>query len=372
VCKGARFQINLANSGVGGIFIPAPQNRLNCVNFEGLMGRCMIRILPIILTFYSILYAQEIIWQHTYGGDQDDFGFSAQQTSDGGYIIAGMTRSYGLGPADMYLIKTDAEGNMLWDRTYGGNEFDIATCVKQTKDGGYILAGYTSSFGAGFHDVYVVKTDAIGDTIWTRSFGGTSGEHGHSLDLIGDIGYIICGHTHSFGMGGTDYYLIRLNLDGDSLWSRTYGDVNFQYAYDVEYTNDSGFIIGGHDDTSYDIYLVKTDANGDTLWSQLLGVPGIDYFSSIKQLFDSGYICAGGSNPLGSDEACLLIRTDSLGNEQWSQRYDTGQYEDLNDIDITTEGDYISVGYLWHPDYNPMDILVVKTDQNGSVVWSQT
>jgi hypothetical protein len=173
-------------------------------------------------------------------------------------------------------------------------------------------------------------------------------------------------------MGGTDYYLIRLNLDGDSLWSRTYGDVNFQYAYDVEYTNDSGFIIGGHDDTSYDIYLVKTDANGDTLWSQLLGVPGIDYFSSIKQLFDSGYICAGGSNPLGSDEACLLIRTDSLGNEQWSQRYDTGQYEDLNDIDITTEGDYISVGYLWHPDYNPMDILVVKTDQNGSVVWSQT
>ncbi|MBL7191850.1 hypothetical protein ISS30_09140 [bacterium] len=131
-------------------------------------------------------------------------GFSVQQTSDSGYIIAGYTTSYGAGYYDVYLIKTDALGDTLWTKTFGGNSGDGGSSVQQTSDGGYIIAGYTGSYGAGYADVYLIKTDANGDTSWSQTFGGSDWDYGYSVQQTTDGGYIVAGYTYSYGAGSRD------------------------------------------------------------------------------------------------------------------------------------------------------------------------
>jgi len=138
----------------------------------------------------------------TYGGTDDDYAFSVQQTSDGGYIVAGETWwSFGAGSADLFLIKTDANGNISWAKIYGGTDWDGAYSVQQTSDGGYIVAGRTESFGAGGYDIILIKTDANGNIIWAKTYGGTGNEESFSVQQTSDGGYIVAGRTSSFGAG---------------------------------------------------------------------------------------------------------------------------------------------------------------------------
>jgi hypothetical protein len=157
----------------------------------------------------------DTLWTKTYGLLLNDIGYSVQQTTDGGYIIAGETFSFGTGSSDVYLVKTDTLGNTLWTRTYGGTDWDGQPSVQQTTDGGYIIAGETFSFGSGSGDVYLVKTDTLGDTLWTRTYGGTDDDDGYSVQQTSDSGYIIAGHTKSFGAGSNDVYLIKTSVEGE-------------------------------------------------------------------------------------------------------------------------------------------------------------
>jgi predicted secreted protein len=148
-------------------------------------------------------------WDTTYGGDEDDYGYSVQQTSDGGFIIAGWTYSYGAGGADVYLIKADSAGNMEWDTTYGGIYTDIGPSVQQTSDGGFIIAGYTNSYGAGGKDVYLIKADSTGNMEWDTTYGGTVNDFGLPVQQTSDGGFIVAGWTESYGAGEADVYLIK-------------------------------------------------------------------------------------------------------------------------------------------------------------------
>jgi hypothetical protein len=227
----------------------------------------------------SIAFAQTN-WQRTYGGAGADGGHSVQQTIDGGFIIAGATSSFSAGDNDVYLIKTNAQGDTLWTRTYGGPGSDQGGSVQQTTDGGYIVAGWTGSFGAGRGDFYLVKTDAQGDTLWTRVYGGPNYDWGHSVQQTTDGGYIVAGETYSFGAGRADAWLLRTDASGDTLWARTYGDQLYQMGYSVQETNDGGYIVAGFTDTvgatGLRQWLVKTDATGDTLWTRVIG-GGVQY-----------------------------------------------------------------------------------------------
>jgi hypothetical protein len=315
----------------------------------------------------------DTLWTRTYGGSQADFGRSVEQTGDGGYIIAGETQSFGPGDYDIYLIKTDASGDTVGTRTYGGSDLERGHSVRQTNDGGYVIAGYTRSFGAGNVDVYLIRTDAVGDTVWTRTFGGSSYDYGLSVDETADGGYVIAGHSDSFGAGGFDVYLVRTDAAGGTLWTRTYGGSGHDYGCSVERTADGGFIVAGYTDSfgagSADLYLVRTDGAGDTVWTRAYGGSEWDMGRSATQTGDGGYIVTGATNSFGAAGGDLyLVKTDSSGDTVWTRMYGTLEYDSGESIQATGDGGYIIAGYTG-PGLDQLDgdVYVIKTDADGLV-----
>ena len=201
-----------------------------------------------------------------------------QQTSDGGYVIAGTTLSFGAGHRDIYLIKTNAQGDTVWSRTYGGTDDDEGRFVQQTTDGGYVIVGFTWSFGAGSVDVYCVKTNAAGDTLWTRNYGGKYVDAGYSVQQTADSGYIIAGR-YSTSIGNLDVYLVRTNAGGDTLWTRTYGGPDADLGFSICHTADGGFISAGLTESFgagyQDVYAIKTDSLGSLCVAEEVSKPHI-------------------------------------------------------------------------------------------------
>ncbi len=252
----------------------------------------------------------------TYGGTMEDYAYSVQQTSDGGYIVAGYTASFGAGIINILLIKTDANGNIIWAKTYGGTYIEYASSVQQTSDGGYIVVGGTWSFGAGLDDIFLIKTDANGNIIWAKTYGGTNYDNAYSVQQTSDGGYIVAGQTSSFGAGG-DIILIKTDANGDVQWAKTYGGISVDRAYSVQQTSDGGYIVAGQTSSFGagldDIFLIKTDANGNIIWAKTYGGIYGDYASSVQQTSDGGYIVAGATGSFGVSDI-FLIKTDEDGN----------------------------------------------------------
>jgi hypothetical protein len=254
-------------------------------------------------------------WAKTYGGTGSDYASSVQQTSDGGYIVAGWTYSWD----GILLIKTDANGDIQWAKTYGGTGSDYASSVQQTSDGGYIVAGWTNSFGAGNYDIFLIKTDANGNIIWAKTYGGISYDWASSVQQTSDGGYIVAGWTNSFGAGNWDVFLVKTDANGNLQWAKTYGGTRDDWASSVQQTSDGGYIVAGFTYSFgvdwYNIFLIKTDANGNIIWAKAYGGPDYHQDFSAQQTSDGGYIVAGRtySSVVGSEEV-LLVKTDANGN----------------------------------------------------------
>jgi hypothetical protein len=318
----------------------------------------------------------DTLWTRTYGGSSDDYGQSVYQTTDGGYIITGKTNSFGAGSYDVYLVKTDANGDTLWSRTYGGSGLDWGYSVQQTTDGGYIIASFTYSFGAGGPDFYLVKTDANGDSLWTRTYGGSSDDYGFSVQQTTDGGYIITGFTTSFGAGGWDVYLVKTDANGDTLWTRTYGGYANDDAQSVQQTSDGGYIIAGTTESfgagGEDVYLVKTDANGDTLWTCTYGGSGGDRGQCVQQTSDGGYIFAGATMSFGAGSYDVyLVKTDANGDELWTRTYGGNGTDVGYSVRQTFDSGYILTGWTTSFGAGWEDVYVVRTDANGDTLWTR-
>jgi hypothetical protein len=244
-------------------------------------------------------------WERIFGRKtSDDFVYSVQQTADSGYILAGYTTSYGVGKSDFWLVKTDSSGNMQWDQSFGGNSFDEAREVQQTSDGGYILVGYTKSYGAGDNDFWLVKTDSNGAEEWNRTFGGTECDDAWAVLQIANGGYILAGYTGSYGASSWDAWLVKTDSNGADVWNRTFGGACQDGAYSVQQTADGGYILAGYTE-SYgagwrDVLLVKANSNGDEEWNKTVGGTSDDEAYSVQQTADGGYILAGYTYSFGA------------------------------------------------------------------------
>ena len=264
----------------------------------------------------------DTLWTNTFEGSSDDM--FVQQTTDGGYILTG-SRDF-LSPLGLddqvLLIKTNSLGQLQWDKTYGGVNNEYGRYVQQTIDGGYVICGSKYSNGPLINeDIYLIKTNTLGDTTWTKTFGGLETDKGYSVHQTTDNGYIICGYTESFGNGDEDVYLIKTDSLGGSIWTKTFGGVEDDGGHSVQQTNDGGYIITGYTTNTiineYDVYLLKTDGNGDTLWTKTFDGLGLedDEGNSVRQTSDGGYIiCGTTESVVVGGSGIYLIKTDGNGN----------------------------------------------------------
>ncbi|MCK6606345.1 MAG: T9SS type A sorting domain-containing protein [Ignavibacteriaceae bacterium] len=322
--------------------------------------------------------AQDSMWTRTFGGTNIDVAYAVEETNDEGYIIAGYTRSYGTASGrNLWLFKTDKAGNLLWNQTFGGNSDDEAAAVKQTPDGGFIAAGYTASSGSG-KDVYIVKTDSGGNHIWSRTYGGTSDEEAYAVEVLPDGGYIVGCATSSFGAGSRDGWLIRLDASGNSLWTKTLGGLSTDGIRGLQRTSDNCFIITGW--TASDgagilgnAWLVKTDSLGNILFNKNFGGSDADRGLSVQQTSDGGYILTGytASTGAGLDDL-YLIRTDASGNQLWIKTFGGTGRDYGNAVKQTADGGFLVAGYTLSYGAGGDDLWLVKTDSAGTLLWQKT
>ena len=316
----------------------------------------------------------DIVWDKDVARKFSGWGNSVQQTTDGGYIITGETFSFSPGWNNIYLIKTDGDGNNLWDRVFDAVDYDSGHSVQQTTDGGYIIVGYTESFGAGEEDIWLIKTDSYGNKLWDKTFGGTNSDDGWFVQQTSDGGYIITGSTgYRYDKSIGDVLLIKTDSYGNKLWDKTFGGTNRDDGWCVQQTNDGGYIITGKTDSfGYgepyipDVWLIKTDSNGEELWNKTFGGKSSDSGNSIQQTTDGGYIITGYTNSLGAGKSDVwLIKTDINGYELWNRTFGGIEGDNSKSVKQTNDTGYIIVGSTWSFGAGEEDIWLIKTDSQG-------
>jgi len=310
-------------------------------------------------------------WTKTIGGPASEEGNSLIQTSDGGYAIAGYTTSFGAGQLDVYVVKLDANGNLQWTKTIGGKKEEAGFSLIQTSDGGYAITGFTESFGAGDWDVYVVKLDAHGNLQWTKTIGGPGNEEGFSLIQTSDGGYAIAGYTESFGAGGEDVYVVKLGANGNLQWTKTIGGKGWDAGISLIQTSDGGYAIAGHTKSfgagEWDVYVVKLDAKGNLQWTKTIGGPGNEKGFSLIRTSDGGYAIAGHTESFGAGEwDVYVVKLDANGNLQWTKTI-SAKNEDLGKLSLiqTSDGGYAIASHTPSFGAGGLDVYVVKLDKNG-------
>jgi hypothetical protein len=322
-------------------------------------------------------------WDKTFGGSGEDMGKSVQQTKDGGYIITGYTDSYGAGSFDVWLIKTDSKGNKEWDKTFGGSGGDMGESVQQTKDGGYIITGYTDSYGAGSLDVWLIKTDSKGNKEWDKTFGGAKDEYGESVQQTKDGGYIITGctlsYSASYSADESDIWLIKTDSKGNKEWDKTFGTPYWDWGYSVQQTKDGGYIIAGirgyvvpYGEGKNDLWLIKTDSKGNKEWDKTFGGAKDEYGESVQQTKDGGYIITGCTFSYGAEESDIwLIKIDSEGNKEWDKAFENSNWDWGYSVQQTKDGGYIITGCMTSYGVEESDVWLIKTDSRGNKEWDK-
>ena len=316
-------------------------------------------------------------WDRTFGGASPDYAYSMQLTQDGGYIVVGCTLSYGAGSSDVWLVKTDSSGNKQWDKTFGGSEGDCGYSVQQTLDGGYIIAGSTSSYGAGGVDVWLVKTDSSGNKQWDKTFGGTHWDHGYSVRQTLDGGFIIGGDTDLYEGDVADFWLIKTDASGNKQWDKVFGGHGYDFSRSVQQTADGGYVIAGITGTYGagfdDAWLIKTDSLGNKQWDRTFGGASYDRAYSVQQTQDGGYVIAGHTSSYGTGVCDFwLIKTDYSGNKQWDKTFGGSDNDYGHSVQQTTDGGYVIAGITYSYGAGGTDVWLVKTDSSGNKQGDET
>ena len=275
-------------------------------------------------------------WRKNYGGSAGDYCYAVQQTADGGYILAGDSASYASGYKDFLLYKVDAAGTKLWRKNFGGEYGDWGMSVQQTSDGGYVVAGATNSYGPNpefWCDVLIYKLDASGTKEWRKNFGGTYCDHAFSIQQTGDGGYIVAGDNENYTHGGDDFLVYKLNASGQKLWRKNFGGGSREFWGFIRQTSDGGYVLAGYTESyvngtpgdDRDLIVYKLDASGTKEWRKNYGGEEEDGdFTYVWPTSDGGYFLFGHGRSYHSgadDSDFLCYKLDASGNKQWRKNF---------------------------------------------------
>jgi hypothetical protein len=316
-------------------------------------------------------------WARTYGGAGVEQAYSVHQTSDGGFVVAGSTSSSGAGSSDAWLIRLDPSGQIIWRKAYGTVGNDFAVGAQQTTDGGFIVSAFTSP--SGFADsAWIFKTDAMGNVQWQNKYAGFGCCILPTQQTI-DNGFILAGFTDSSGMG--DVQVLRLNSTGAVIWARTYGNPTaFDAAFSVQTMPDGGFVVAGITNGYEvnglivgDFRVFKIDALGDFVWQHAYGGLGADYAISIAKTSDNGFIVAGWTDSFGAGgNDAWVLRLNNTGGVIWQKAYGgKGDYVAFS-VGQTSDGGFIVAGSTNSSGAGGRDAGLFKLTSTGNIVWQKT
>ncbi len=354
----------------------------------------------------------DIVWQKCLGGSENDYAHAIRQTADGGYIVAGATWSNdgdvsgNNGGTDFWVVKLDAFGSIVWQKCLGGSQDEIAYDVQQTTDGGYIVVGTTTSDDgdvigtSGTINTWVVKLDSSGNLGWQKSLGGRGSDYAHSVDQTTDGGYIVAGSTSSNegdvsgNKGGGDVWVFKLDNLGNLLWQKCLGGSEDDAAWSIQQTTDDGYIVAGMtrsndgdvsgNNGSADFWVVKLDSAGNILWQKCLGGSNTDFARSARQTSDGGYIVVGftqsnDGNVAGfhGDRDAWVVKLDTLGNLLWQKCFGGTGKDEAWSVEQNSDGSYVIAGGTSSNNGDVTgnnggtDAWVVKLDASGALVWQR-
>jgi hypothetical protein len=344
-----------------------------------------------------------IEWQKSYGGTAHEVPRSIKPTLDGGYIVAGGSDSddgdvsVNNGGTDLWVVKIDSLGTLEWERAFGGSDWDEAEDVIATSDSCFLVVGHTNSNDGdvtgnnGFRDFWVLKLDAAGELLWQKVLGGSNSEHAHGVVEASDGGYVIAGYTSSsdgdvIGGGGFQCWVVKLSSDGDLIWQQVYGGSGVDHAFAIARTNDDGYVIAGESNSNnghvsgnnggYDVSVIKIAGDGTFQWQRSFGGSGADRARSIQRSFDGGYVMAGTTYSTDGDVTnghgdsdVWVVKIDATGNLQWEHAIGGMGLQYAEWVDITIDGGYVVGGI--HP-VNGGDHWIIKLNADGEIEWDKT
>jgi hypothetical protein len=376
------------------------------------------------LLVVTTLHAQDILWERSYGGKHAEYLLDAIPTADYGFIVAGSSISNkngnksedNKGDLDYWIWKMDEKGTPEWQKSFGGSGVDILYSVKNTKDGGFILAGNSSSNKStdkkddskGQEDFWVIKLDAKGNEMWQRTIGGYSQEKLLSVTQTKDGGYILGGSSSSnktvadskgkvdeFGKsenskGNLDYWVVKLDKEGKVQWNKTIGGKYYDELKSIVQTEDEGYVLGGYSNSPVsgdkteanigqgDYWVLKLDKEGLVQWQRTLGGDKDDNLFALIQTKDKGFLVGGSSNSSATDAKSetskngsdfWVLKLDEIGNVQWQEAYDYGKYDVLSSVVENPDGTFLIGGYAQleakSKSTNAKGIKTTKKDEEG-------
>ncbi len=377
---------------------------------------CLRAVLLTILlySFPTAGYSQvpNILWQQSLGGTENDYAYCIREVAGGGYIVAGSSNSLVAempgqhGGYDAYIVRMDASGVVAWQRLLGGTADDYAYSVRQTNDGGFVVAGATRSIdgdvvgGHGDFDFRVVKLSGSGSISWQVVLGGSGADNAYDVQQTTDTGYIVVGRSAStdgdvtVNHGGYDYWVVKLSSSGTMQWQRSFGGSNDDNAASVQQAADGGYIVAGDSYSAdgditaskggEDYWIVKLNASGSMEWQRSLGGSGSEYAQSVRQTGDNGYIVAGGSNSTNGEVTgnigggdFWIVKLSPTGSIVWQKSVGSMMDDAANSVEVTADGGYIVAGWATANNGNvtgfhgSADYWLVKLSPAGSLEWQK-
>jgi uncharacterized delta-60 repeat protein len=315
-------------------------------------------------------------WARTYGGNNTDLLYSIDKTSDGGFVVAGLTRSNSAGLNDIEITKIDGRGIVQWHRLLGGSADDEAVGIRQMPDGGYIVLGEAGTGSPGFAELYLCKLSSTGAMIWQKTYGGASTDRGYSLELTPDGGFVVAGGGGSFPRLD-DYWVIKFNADGDSQWQKIYGGSSADRAFQIKRTSDGGYIVVGYS-YSYGggidgaLWIVKLGINGDIQWQKSY-VIGRFFPRGIAQTPDGGYAVLVYADDLGAGTTdVLILKLSADGTVAWARTYGGTKPDIPCSIAVTSDGSILFSGMTQSFGHGDYDLWLVKLNSSGGIIWERT